>query len=156
MYSKKVSKLISCVILSIFANMGLAQQNDRLPDIVNGYTSYDNLVTMPDNRVMGSGNAIDIDSGGNIWVFERCGANTCSGSTVDTVLKFSPDGEFLTSFGAGMFVFPHGIVVDDEKAEDHAVTLRGVKVMLVDDHLLAKLTDSVLDFKENAFSLDVY
>ena len=49
-----------------------------------------------------------------------------------------------------------GIVVDDEKAEDHAVTLRGVKVMLVDDHLLAKLTDSVLDFKENAFSLDVY
>ena len=49
-----------------------------------------------------------------------------------------------------------GIVVDDEKAEDHAVTLRGVKVMLVDDHLLAKLTDSVLDFKETAFSLDVY
>ena len=47
-------------------------------------------------------------------------------------------------------------MVDDEKAEDHAVTLRGVKVMLVGDHLLAKLTDSVLDFKEAAFSLDVY
>lgn len=114
MYSKKVSKLISCVILTIFANMGLAQQNDLLPDIVNGYTSYDNLVTMPDNRVMGSGNAIDIDSAGNIWVFERCGANSCSGSTVDPILKFSPDGEFLSSFGAGMFVFPHGIVVDDD------------------------------------------
>ncbi len=49
-----------------------------------------------------------------------------------------------------------GIVVDDEKAEDYAVTLRGVKVMLVGDHLLTKLTDSVLDFKEAAFSLDVY
>lgn len=49
-----------------------------------------------------------------------------------------------------------GIVVDDEKANDHAITLRGVKVMLVDDHLLAKLTDSVLDFKEPGFSLDVY
>ncbi len=49
-----------------------------------------------------------------------------------------------------------GIVVDDEKGGDHAVTLRGVKVMLVDDHLLAKLSDSVLDFKETGLSLDVY
>jgi hypothetical protein len=114
MHSKKASNLISCAILTIFVNMGFAQQNNLLPDIVNGYTSYDNLVTMPDNRIMGSANAIDIDSAGNIWVFERCGVNTCSGSTVDPILKFSPDGEFLSSFGAGMFVFPHGIVVDED------------------------------------------
>ena len=49
-----------------------------------------------------------------------------------------------------------GIVVDEEKGDDHAVTLRGAKVMLVDDHLLAKLSDSVLDFKAPSFSLDVY
>ena len=49
-----------------------------------------------------------------------------------------------------------GIVVDDEKGDDHAVTLRGVKVMLVDDHLLAKLSNSVLDFKDTGLSLDVY
>ncbi len=49
-----------------------------------------------------------------------------------------------------------GIVVDDEKGNDHGVTLRGVKIMLVDDHLLAKLSDSVLDFKETGLSLDVY
>ena len=49
-----------------------------------------------------------------------------------------------------------GIVVDDEKGDDHTITQRGVKLMLVDDHLLAKLADSVLDFKETAFSLDVY
>jgi len=66
MHSKKASNLISCAILTIFVNMGFAQQNNLLPDIVNGYTSYDNLVTMPDNRIMGSANAIDIDSAGNI------------------------------------------------------------------------------------------
>ncbi|MCL0028707.1 hypothetical protein M1N23_00995 [Dehalococcoidia bacterium] len=49
-----------------------------------------------------------------------------------------------------------GIVVDDEKSDDHTVTLRGVKLMLVGDHLMAKLDHSVLDFKETAFSLDVY
>ena len=49
-----------------------------------------------------------------------------------------------------------GIVVDDEKSGDHTVTLRGVKVMLVDDHLLDSLSKSVLDFKEPGFSLDVY
>ena len=40
---------------------------------------------------MGSGNAIDIDSQGNIWVFERCGGNNgaCPVSDVDPVLQFS-------------------------------------------------------------------
>ena len=57
--------------------------------------------------------AIDVDSRGNIWLFERCGANTCLDSDVDPILQFDPQGRLLQSFGAGMFVFPHSVIVDD-------------------------------------------
>lgn len=111
---KRIRNLAVFSICGVCASLSLAQQNTNLPDIPNSYTTYENIVTMPDGRTMGSGNAVDVDSQGNIWVFERCGANSCSGSDVDPILKFSPEGEILTSFGAGMFVFPHGIVVDDD------------------------------------------
>lgn len=45
---------------------------------------------------------------------ERCGANTCAGSNVAPILEFSASGKLLQSFGAGMFVFPHGITVDKD------------------------------------------
>ncbi|HYT86841.1 MAG TPA: peptidyl-alpha-hydroxyglycine alpha-amidating lyase family protein, partial [Burkholderiales bacterium] len=41
-----------------------------------------------------------------------CGANSCAGSNVEPVVKLGPSGNYLRSFGAGMFVFPHGIHVD--------------------------------------------
>jgi sugar lactone lactonase YvrE len=47
-------------------------------------------------------------------VAERCGANTCAGSNLAPILEFDPSGNLLTSFGAGMFVFPHGITVDKD------------------------------------------
>ena len=116
MRTKNKAHFVLFSIVSLLASGSYSQQNTVLPDYPNNYTMYENLVKMPDNRSMGSGNAIDVDSQGNIWVFERCGGNqgSCSENDVDPVLKFSPDGEVLTSFGAGMFVWPHGIVVDDD------------------------------------------
>jgi DNA-binding beta-propeller fold protein YncE len=61
---------------------------------------------------MGSTSAIDIDRAGNIWVADRCGANTCVNSTLAPIMKFDASGKLLASFGAGMFVFPHGITID--------------------------------------------
>ena len=59
--------------------------------------------------------AVEIDPDGkSIWVAERCGANTCAGSTCPRILKFDADGRLVKSFGAGMFIFPHGIHVDRE------------------------------------------
>ncbi len=66
----------------------------------------------PDGRKWGWTSAIDIDARGNIWVFERCGANSCAGSNVAPVVKLAPSGKVLKTFGAGMFVFPHGIHLD--------------------------------------------
>ena len=111
------SRRLGLFVIALSATLAVqAQQNTILPDYPNNYTMYENLVQMPDGRQMGSGNAIDVDSQGNIWVFERCGGNqgACTENNVDPILKFNPEGEILTSFGAGMFVWPHGIVIDDD------------------------------------------
>lgn len=60
------------------------------PALPNLYRTVENIVTMPPGRTMGSTNAINVDSKGNIWVFERCGANSCANSTVDPILQFDP------------------------------------------------------------------
>jgi sugar lactone lactonase YvrE len=53
-------------------------------------------------------------SDGHIWVGERCGANTCAGSSLPPVLEFDSSGALVRSFGAGLFVFPHGFHIDGE------------------------------------------
>ena len=72
----------------------------------------DGWAKLPDGRKWGATSAVDIDRDGNIWVFERCGGTTCLGSSVNPVVKLDPSGKYLRSFGAGMFVQPHGIHVD--------------------------------------------
>jgi sugar lactone lactonase YvrE len=50
-------------------------------------------------------------------VLERCGDYNgpgCAESDLPPVLKFDSSGRLVTSFGAGMFVFPHGLAVDHE------------------------------------------
>lgn len=114
--SKKLL-IASSSLLAVFCiESSFAQQNNVLPDYPNSYEIVRNIVDFPGGRSMGSGNAIDVDSQGNIWVFERCGGNNgaCPESDVDPVLQFSPDGDLLSSFGSGMFVWPHGVVVDDD------------------------------------------
>jgi sugar lactone lactonase YvrE len=61
----------------------------------------------------GSTSAVDIDHDGKaVWVAERCGSNSCAGSSLAPVLKFDASGRLVRSFGGGMFIFPHGIHVD--------------------------------------------
>ncbi|HEY4406348.1 MAG TPA: peptidyl-alpha-hydroxyglycine alpha-amidating lyase family protein, partial [Xanthobacteraceae bacterium] len=50
--------------------------------------------------------------GKSLWVFDRCGARTCAGSDLAPIQKFDASGKLLKSFGAGMFIFPHGLFVD--------------------------------------------
>ena len=69
---------------------------------------------LPEGREWGSTSAVEIALDGNIWVAERCGANTCVGSDVDPILLFDKEGNLLRSFGGGMIAWPHGIDVDHE------------------------------------------
>jgi DNA-binding beta-propeller fold protein YncE len=76
-------------------------------------TVVKNWGSLPDNRVWGSTAGVDIGPDGNVWAYDRCGANTCAQSNVDPIFKFDrSSGKMLRSFGGGMIVFPHGIHVD--------------------------------------------
>lgn len=68
---------------------------------------------LPAGREYGAVSAIyPAPDGQSVWVAERCGANTCKGSDADPILRFDLEGKLLTSFGAGLFVWPHGMHVD--------------------------------------------
>ena len=51
---------------------------------------------------------------GNIYVLYRCFENSCEGRPEPPILKLDPSGTLLKSWGAGMFVWPHGFHVDRE------------------------------------------
>jgi sugar lactone lactonase YvrE len=79
----------------------------------NPFATINGFFGLPGDREWGSTSAVDVDpDGSSVWVAERCGANSCAGSTLDPILRFDKDGKLIRSFGAGMFIFPHGIHVD--------------------------------------------
>ena len=91
-----------------------AQANDSRS---NPYQVVVNHFKLPEGRTLGSTAGVDIDRDGrSIWVFERCGGTSqglaCAESKLAPILEFDPSGKLVKSFGAGMFISPHGIHVD--------------------------------------------
>jgi streptogramin lyase len=96
--------LMAAAVIALFQVVA-AQQSQ--------YRMIENHFKLPDGRKIGSTVGITIDRDGtSVWVFERCGAQNCVGSGVAPVLKFDASGKLVKSFGAAMFVRPHGIHVD--------------------------------------------
>jgi DNA-binding beta-propeller fold protein YncE len=84
-------------------------------DAPNPYKTVENFFQLPEGRKWGSISTVEPDRDGrSVWIVDRCGANTCAGSNLPVVLKFDASGKLVTSFGAGMFLFPHGIHVDQQ------------------------------------------
>ena len=83
-------------------------------DLPNPYAVGIKFGQLPEGRQWGGVIAVTPDRDGrSIWAFERCGGN-CLNSDLPAVLEFDPNGKLIKSFGAAMFVFPHGIAVDNE------------------------------------------
>ena len=58
---------------------------------------------------------VEIDTGGNLLVFQRCFASNCIGrDEVPAFLKYNSDGKLVDSWGEGMFVWPHGFFLDTD------------------------------------------
>jgi len=67
-------------------------------------------------RPWGGSNGVAIDRDGrSVWAVDRCSPGTtpgCLGTKANPVHHFDESGKEVRSFGAGMFVWPHGIHVD--------------------------------------------
>lgn len=95
--------------------IGPAEHADVTPinERPNPYETQRNFGTLPDGRNWGSVSAVDVDADGiHIWAGDRCGSNSCVGSTVDPIVKLDPNGNVVESFGAGLIAWPHGMDVD--------------------------------------------
>jgi sugar lactone lactonase YvrE len=105
--------LRSCAHLTL----GLIVFASALSAQPNPYRVITDHFKLPDGRTIGSTAAIVIDRDGrSVWVFERCGGTSqglaCAESPVAPILEFDSSGKLVKSFGAAMFVSPHGIHVD--------------------------------------------
>src|SRR3977135_4115322 len=116
-------------VLTAIAALGLVAQGQPVQSapkqlqLPNPYRLVENWPTLPQNMNGGHWGELiraDIDPRGNIWVFHRCfntvpaGSATCVGRSEPPILEFDPSGKLLTSFGVGIFAFPHGFTVDGQ------------------------------------------
>ncbi|MEI6721536.1 MAG: peptidyl-alpha-hydroxyglycine alpha-amidating lyase family protein [Betaproteobacteria bacterium] len=118
-------KLLLTALLCVCCS-AQAAEGDPTNDLPNPYRSIAPWGELPAGQTWGALNGIAIDNDGeSVWAVSRCGANpevppgetaygfdSCAGSNVAPVYKFSASGKLLRSFGAGMFIFPHKIYVD--------------------------------------------
>ena len=103
---------IAMVAATAFTGVVLADDSNSAP---NPYRLDEGWAKHGMGRNFGStpGLALDRD-GKSMWVFDRCGGNTCENSNIDPVTKYDASGSPVMSFGAKMFVRPHGVTVDNE------------------------------------------
>lgn len=109
----------SILILLIFFVSPLTLPGQTYP---NPYRAVDTWAKLPDGRQMGAVGDVQVDPDGvHIWAVIRCDAsarerfgNECLDSDLDCVLKFDADGNVVESFGGGLFIWPHGLFIDDD------------------------------------------
>jgi sugar lactone lactonase YvrE len=108
--------LVLGVVLVALAPGHVSTQGEADPatrGLPNPYQAQRNWGALPDGRTWGSTAGIDVGPDGQIWVIDRCGGNSCAGSSVAPILKLDrASGKVLASFGAGLLIFPHGLHVD--------------------------------------------
>ncbi len=92
----------------------------------NRYVEAPGFFKLPAGRKMGASSAVRGDSKGNIWVVDRCAANSCVGSKLAPIMQFDGKGNFIKSFGAGLMQFPHGFTIDSkDPTESYQDYLKG-------------------------------
>jgi len=115
MMRKTISLGAAAVGFAVISSVVLAQSIAPTNNLPNPYLRVANWGKMPMGRFWGAAAGVAIDPDGkSVWVAERCAQNSCAGSNLNPILKFDAEGRLTKAFGAGIFVFPHGITVDRE------------------------------------------
>jgi DNA-binding beta-propeller fold protein YncE len=114
---EKTMRRLNLIALVFVAALAVAEVAGAQPrtDLPNPFGPPVSFGQLPAGRTWGGTTAVAVGADGkSVWVFERCGAESCADSKLPPILHFDPSGKLLASFGAGMFVFPHGITVDHD------------------------------------------
>ena len=95
---------LAAIVMAIFIVAAYAESDTRatnnLPD---PFRPIENWAQLPAGMEWGQVISAMPDARGNVWVFHR---------KDPAILEFDRSGKFVKSFGAGMFVQPHGLTVD--------------------------------------------
>ena len=108
-HANRVRIILSTAVISIITIAGSAARAQSNP-----YHLVENWAKLPQERKFGAVIGVAVDRGGNVWAIDRCGGDTCAGSKLAPILKFDSSGRLVNSFGAGMFIYPHGFSVDKD------------------------------------------
>ena len=89
-------------------------QNAPRNDVPQPYRTTRDWGQLPAGTKWAAVTAVEPAADGSLFVIHRCVDNSCAGRSEPPILKFDRNGKLLKSWGAGMFVFPHGATVDRE------------------------------------------
>jgi DNA-binding beta-propeller fold protein YncE len=117
-HPRSLARRLSLLALAAPA-IALAQASSptmpALNDLPNPYHTDSTWAKLPAGRLWGATSAVAIDRDGkSVWMVDRCAANSCGSSTLDPVMKFDANGNVVAHWGGGMFIAPHGILVDKD------------------------------------------
>ena len=93
------------IAVTLISAMYAAVDGSATNNLPNPYSPVENWAQLPVGVQWGQAIGVQPDAHGNLWVFHR---------SEPPILESSASGKFLKSFGAGMFVQPHGLAIDHE------------------------------------------
>jgi DNA-binding beta-propeller fold protein YncE len=103
----KFPLIIAAVVAAMLAaGVAFAQSDAKATnDLPNPFHAVEDWAKLPSNIEWGQVISVHLDPHGNVWIFHR---------KDPPIVEFDHTGKYIKSFGAGMFVTPHGLTVDRE------------------------------------------
>src|SRR5215475_8425322 len=80
------SQPFAAAALAIAAQIACAHPGSPAHLRSESYQRVDHFLKLPAGRSMGSTSAVTADAHGHIWVADRCGTNSCEGSSLDPIM----------------------------------------------------------------------
>lgn len=95
-------------------------------DLANPYRRDAAWAQLASGMTWGAVTGVEPGPDGSVYVFHRCFENSCAGRSEPPIVKLDASGKIVKTWGAGEYVFPHGMFVDqqghvwvtDEQAKD--------------------------------------
>ncbi|MSO30426.1 MAG: 6-bladed beta-propeller [Acidobacteria bacterium] len=108
-------RIAMLVVMTAAACVGIVHaQSTSAPrnDLPQPYRTTRDWGALPPGVKWAAVTAVEPAPDGTIYVIHRCFANSCAGRPEGPILQYDATGKLLRSWGAGLFIFPHGGHVD--------------------------------------------